>query len=124
MKKTPIKILVVDDEPDLHPILRARLGKDGFAVLDAYGGEQALRLVDEHHPELVIIDVVMPGMNGFEVCKAIKKVYPQMRVIIYTAKVDAVDAGKAKEAGAELFTVKTQSLTLLLASIRRILEPK
>ena len=111
---------LVDDEPDLHPILQSRLKQEGFETLNAFNGETALQLVRDEHPDAVIVDVVLPGMNGFEVCRKIKQEFPEIKVIVYTAKVDAVDAGKAKESGADLFTVKTNSLVLLLASIKRI----
>jgi len=126
MDNVPKKILVVDDEPDLHSVLKVRLEDSGFAVRHAYNGEDALTLIRQDPPDLLIIDVVMPGLNGFEVCQRVKREHPNLKVIIYTAKVDAVDSGRAKEAGAELFTVKTGSLVLLLAAIKRILnvEPK
>ncbi len=116
------KILIVDDEPDLHSILRARLEKEGFLVLDAYQGDEAIRLSEQENPDAVIVDVIMPGMNGFEVCRQLKAQNPRTKVIVYTAKIDGVDAGKAQEVGADLFTVKTNSLVLLLASIKRILS--
>lgn len=121
MNEPKKKILIVDDEPDLHAILRLRLELEGFEVFDAYQGEEALRLFQQEQPDGVIVDVIMPGMNGFEVCKQIKAKNPAAKVIVYTAKIDGVDAGQAKEAGADLFTVKTNNLVLLLASIKRIL---
>ena len=121
MSISPKKILVVDDEPDLHAILRLRLELEGFQVFDAYEGEEALRIFQQEQPDGVIVDVIMPGMNGFEVCKAIKAMSSTVKVIVYTAKIDGVDAGKAKEAGADLFTVKTNNLVLLLASIKRLI---
>ena len=122
MEVTQKKILIVDDEPDFHSVLRARMEREGFEVFDAYEGQEALRLVKEVKPDVAIIDVIMPGMNGFEVCKIIKAERPDLKIIIYTAKIDGVDAGKAKEVGADLFTVTTSSLVLLLASIKRIMS--
>jgi two-component system OmpR family response regulator len=122
MEAAKSKILIVDDEPDFHSVVRMRLEKDGFQVFDAYDGEEALRLARQETIDIVIVDVIMPGMNGFEVCQKIKNERPNTKVIVYTAKIDGVDAGKAREVGADLFTVKTSSLVLLLASIKRLIN--
>jgi DNA-binding response OmpR family regulator len=124
MEGTKRTILIVDDEPDLHEVLRTRLEKEGFIVHDAFEGVTALRLTQEVNPDVVIIDVMMPGMDGFEVCQRIKTLHPQAKIIVYTAKIEGVNAGRAIAAGADLFSIKTQGLVLLLSSIRRLLGPK
>ncbi len=122
MAQTRKKILIVDDEPDMHALLKVRLEQDGYDVLGAYRGAEVINIVKKERPDAVIVDVVMPGMTGFDVCQQVKKENPATKVIIYTAKVEGVDAGRAKEVGADLFTVKTNSLVLLMASIKRVLE--
>lgn len=124
MAPPPKTVLVVDHELDLHEVLRARLEKEGFTLYDAYEGETALRLAEQVKPDVVMIDVRMPGMDGFEVCQRVRQIHPRAKIIIYTAKVDGVDSNRAKMAGADLFTIKTQGLVLLVSSIRRLLESK
>ncbi len=121
MTPTAKKILIVDDGLELHKLLRIRLEYEGYSVEDAFNGDEALSLLTKTKPDAVIIDVLMPGMDGFEVCRRIKRESPRTKVIVYTAKMEGVDAGKAKEAGADLFTVKTNSFVLLLAAVERIL---
>ncbi|MCP4650834.1 MAG: response regulator [PVC group bacterium] len=67
------KILVVDDEHDMVTILKARLEKRGFAVVSAYDGAEGLEKIDEENPDLIILDIIMPKMDGYTVIKELKK---------------------------------------------------
>jgi len=116
MKK---KILVVDDEPDILQVITFRLDKAGYAVAGVSNGEEALRMVGEDRPDLILLDVMMPGLDGFEVCRRIKEKTPGQKIIIYTAKVDGVNAAKARASGADDFTVKTADLKHILDAIRK-----
>jgi len=67
-----IKILVIDDDPDVHTLVRKILEPKSYDVVCAYNGEEGLRKVVEERPDLIILDVIMPGKHGFEVCKELK----------------------------------------------------
>lgn len=118
------KILLVDDEQDILQVISFRLEKADYKVIVASSGEEALVMVDQEKPDVILLDVMMPGMDGFEVCKKIKSKSPSQKIIIYTAKVDGVNAAKARESGANDFTVKTTDLKYILESIRKMIEFK
>lgn len=115
------KILLVDDEPDILQVMDFQLSKAGYTVVCAPNGEDALGLMDQEQPDMVLLDVMMPGIDGFEVCRQIKENKPSRKVIIYTAKVDGVNAARAKESGADDFTVKTADLKYILEAISRLI---
>jgi len=112
------KILIVDDEPDILKTMKFRLKKEGFDVTTAEKGEDALKAVSAHRPDLVLLDVMLPDINGFDICTKIKSEFPSIKVIIFTGKVEAVDATKARIAGADRFTAKTQNFSSIIESIR------
>ena len=89
MKQKKGKILVVDDEPDIVLILGEFLSREGFRVLTAHKGEQAVEKVKEFPIDLILLDIAMPEMNGIETLKEIKKVKPEINVIMITAYKDA-----------------------------------
>ncbi|MEW5895538.1 MAG: response regulator [Candidatus Omnitrophota bacterium] len=115
-----IKVLLVDDEPDILYVISFRLGKAGFDVITAANGADALAVVDKEEPDVVLLDVMMPGMDGFEVCKEMKKNHAKLKIIIYTAKVDGVNTAKARECKADDFTVKTADLKYIFESINQL----
>lgn len=117
-----IKILLVDDEPDIQQILSARLENVGYQAVSAENGEEALLLAKKDNPDVVLLDVMMPGMDGFEVCERLKQDDSQSKVVIYTAKMDGVDAARARQVGADDFTVKTSDFKYLLETIEKVLN--
>ncbi len=116
------KILLVDDEPDILQVLSFRLSKAGYDTVAASNGNDALQMMEDFHPDLVLLDVMMPGMDGFETCTRMKKSHPQSRVVIYTAKIDGINAARARESGADDFTVKTTDLKYILESISHLMD--
>lgn len=105
------KILIVDDEPHIRLLLRQTLEDledEGTELLVAEDGEQALALVREERPELVFLDVMMPRMNGYDVCQAIKRrlELSDVYVVLLTAKGQEVDKIKGKEVGADVYMTK------------------
>jgi len=116
------KILLVDDEQDILQVIGFRLEKAGYDVVLALNGDDALWMLEKENPDLILLDVMMPGKDGFEICREIKKGDPERRIIIYTAKVDGVNAAKARECGADDFTVKTADLKYILESINKSLS--
>ncbi|MCP5099565.1 MAG: response regulator [Chloroflexi bacterium] len=97
IKHTPNKILVVDDEASLVQLCKLILEHAGFEVRGAYNGNQALHLITEDVPDLIILDMMMPGMDGIEVCKRIRTQYSQRHpyIVIYTAD----DSEKTRQSG-------------------------
>ncbi len=84
MVKLPIDILMVDDEKDFVEMLSMRLTDEGHRVQPAYNGEEALKALDEMEPDVVLLDIKMPGMDGIEVLKNIKSKHPIVEVILLT----------------------------------------
>jgi DNA-binding response OmpR family regulator len=68
-----VKILIVDDEPDIHFILKSALKKEGYDIVETYGGNECLTKIDKETPDLVLLDINMPDIDGWEVCKKIKE---------------------------------------------------
>ena len=98
------KILVVDDEEHIRKILKFKLEKHGYYVITADNGEVALKMVRRENPDLIILDLMMPKMDGFEVCRRIRKNFQtaQIPIIMLTAKSDMVD--KIKGLGVTIVT--------------------
>ena len=120
---TKKRILVVDDEMYIVNILDFTLATEGLEVVSAANGEEALRKAIERTPDLVILDVMMPKIDGFEVCRALKakEETKDVPVILLTAKDRDADKEKGKEAGADLYVTKPFSPTRLLEDVRGLL---
>lgn len=84
------KILVVDDEKPIADIVKFNLNKEGFDVYCAYDGDEALELVEEVQPDLILLDIMLPGRDGIEVCREVRKKY-DMPIIMVTAKDSEID---------------------------------
>ena len=119
-----MKILVVDDEKDIVDLIAYNLEKEGFAVLKAYDGEEALELVGLEKPRLVILDLMLPGIQGLEVCKFIRK-NPEtasLPIIMLTAKGEEIDKILGLEMGADDYITKPFSVRELTARVRAVLR--
>ncbi|CAI8881518.1 putative transcriptional regulatory protein TcrX [Brevibacillus sp. IT-7CA2] len=112
-----IKILLVDDEPTILQFLEMGLENEGFQVLTAQDGMTAVTMVKEHQPHIVILDVMMPGMDGFEVCRMLKKIQ-NVATIMLTAREDVEDRVKGLTLGADDYMIKPFSFEELLARIQ------
>ena len=111
-----IKILVVDDEPNILQFLEIGLQNEGFEVRTAQDGISALNHIKQFQPHVVILDVMMPGMDGFEVCRMLKKT-ENVAVIMLTARDEVDDRVKGLNLGADDYMVKPFSFEELLARI-------
>jgi two-component system OmpR family response regulator/two-component system alkaline phosphatase synthesis response regulator PhoP len=113
-------ILIVDDEEPIQELLKFNLEKEGYTVLVAYDGPSALRIVEEKRPDLVILDVMLPGMDGMEVCNQLRQnsISRDIPVIMLTAKVEEIDKVLGLELGADDYLTKPFSPRELLARIR------
>jgi len=118
------KILIVDDEQDIVELLSYNLQKEGFSIVKAYDGEAALVLVRSEKPDLMILDLMLPKMNGLDVCKAIRR-NPEtvnLPIIMLTAKGDEIDKIIGLEVGADDYITKPFSIKELIARVRAILR--
>lgn len=111
-----IKILVVDDEPNILQFLELGLQNEGFQVQTAQDGISAITMLKQFQPHVVILDVMMPGMDGFEVCRMLKKT-ENVAIIMLTAKDEVDDRVKGLTIGADDYMVKPFSFEELLARI-------
>jgi len=122
--KVKKKILVVDDEKDIVDILKYNLEKEHeFEVLTAYNGKEALELV-ENHPDLILLDIMMPELNGFEVCKQLKQnpATSKIPVIFLTAKENEIDEILGLELGADDYIHKPLSPRNVIARVKSVIR--
>lgn len=117
-------VLVVDDEPDILELVRYNLEKDGFAVTCVASGEAALATARTRLPDLVLLDLMLPGVDGLEVCRQLKAdpLTRQIPIIMFTAKSDETDIVAGLELGAADYVTKPFSPRVLLARVRAVLR--
>jgi len=116
-----IQILVVDDEDRYIRLMEANLVSEGYDVIKANNGQTAVDTVGAQRPDLVLLDVMMPGLNGFEACERIRE-FSSVPIIMVTAKGDERDRVKGLDIGADDYIVKPYSATELLARVRAVLR--
>jgi two-component system KDP operon response regulator KdpE len=114
-------ILVVDDEPQIRRVMRTTLSSNGYAVIEAKSGEEALEALRKEHPELILLDVNMPGIGGLEACREIRD-QSDVAIIMLTVRNTEHDKVLALDAGADDYVVKPFSIEELLARIRAALR--
>ena len=117
------KILIVDDEPNIVASLEFLLGRGGYDVRVARNGEEALVEADRFLPELVLLDVMMPKLNGYEVCQRIRQ-GPRgrdVKIVMLTARGRDVDVQKGLALGADLFVTKPFSTKELVQRVKELL---
>lgn len=119
-------VLVVEDEEDLRNVLKYNLEREGYRVSVADSGEKALELVRREVPDLVLLDLMLPGMNGLEVCRVLKSQEEsrQIPVVMVTAKGEEADIVVGLELGADDYVTKPFSPRVLLARIGAVLRRK
>jgi len=122
----PVDIVIADDSPVQLETLRYELEKKGHRVRSGQNGEQALELIRAAPPDLVISDVIMPVMNGYELCREIRKnpAYERIPVILLTALTDTQDVALALESGADSFITKPFNSDYLASQILQVLSPE
>ena len=113
-KKT---ILVVDDEKAIRQLLKINLEKEGYNILEASGGVEAIQIVSEQKPNLILLDVMLPGMDGLSICKRIKNMI-NIPIIMVTAKDSEIDKILGLEIGADDYITKPFSIRELIARVK------
>ena len=124
--RTPARILIVDDNAANVDILRARLAAHGYEILTAADGEEALAAIHEHLPDLVLLDVMMPKLDGIEVCRRVRgdAKLPFIPIVMVTAKSDSKDVVAALEAGGDEYLTKPVDQGALVARVKSMLRIK
>jgi two-component system, OmpR family, KDP operon response regulator KdpE len=115
------KILIVDDEPGLRDLVRINLEHEGFAVVQAENGRLGLEAVHEELPDLVILDVMMPEMDGWETCEKLRE-FSQVPVLMLTARVQSQDIVTGLNSGADDYLLKPFNMDELMARVRALLR--
>jgi DNA-binding response OmpR family regulator len=121
MVGTSLLVLVVDDEPAMVGAISALVGRAGHRVVTAYDGNTALRRFEEERPDLVLLDLAMPGLDGVEVCRAIRRI-SQTPIIVLTGESDERAKVEALDTGADDYVVKPFGKQELLARIRAVIR--
>ena len=112
------KVLIVEDEQNIVDILSFNLGRDGYDTLEAYDGPTGLQLALEQNPDLVLLDLMLPGMDGFDVCKKIRESGSAIPIIMLTAREEETDKVLGLELGADDYITKPFSMRELLARVK------
>jgi DNA-binding response OmpR family regulator len=118
------KILIADDEPNIVAALEFLLQRSGYEVLLARDGDEALKQVEQHLPDLVLLDVMMPLKSGYEVCQRMRErvAWRPIKIIMLSAKGREAEVNKGLSLGANLYVTKPWSNKDLLAKIEQLLE--
>jgi len=115
------KIVLVDDEPEILTLVRDYLSREGFTVLTAVNGNDGMELIEQEKPDLVLLDWMLPGMSGLEMCKHLRET-STIPIIMLTAKSEEIDRVLGLEFGADDYIVKPFSLRELAARIKTVLR--
>jgi two-component system alkaline phosphatase synthesis response regulator PhoP len=121
MNDTTQKILIVDDEPQILKVLQAYLNKEGYQVVSAMDGKQALEVFSRENPTFVILDLNLPHLDGLEVCREIRR-NSAVPILMLTARVEEVDKLIGLELGADDYVVKPFSPREVVARVKTILK--
>lgn len=123
MQKKTHKILLVDDDPNILISLEFLMRKNGFDVLIARNGTEAMELLNENVPDLTLLDIMMPDVDGYEICRHIKtsKKLKHSKVMFLSAKTREADVRKGYELGADLYVTKPFSTKDLVKKVEELL---
>ena len=118
------QVLIADDEPNIVTALEFLLQRNGYEVRIARNGDEALKLIEQNLPDLVLLDVMMPLRSGYEVCQAVRarEDWRHIKIVVLTAKGREADANKGLALGADLYITKPFSNRDLIAKINGLLD--
>ena len=124
MKKSKIKILLVDDEPDILEILEFNLSNEGYQIFTAENGKDALKIADKHLPHLIILDVMMPVMDGIETCERLRmdKRFKNTIIMFLSARGEDYSHVAAFESGADDYVTKPVKPRILNSKVKAMLR--
>lgn len=115
-------VLIVEDDAELAVVVERRLAESGYHVRLAESGPEALALIEERVPDVVLLDIMLPGMDGLEVCRRLRASHPLLYIIMTTARSDEMDRVVGLEVGADDYVTKPFSLSELVARVRAALR--
>lgn len=120
------KILVVEDEAMLSEMIKMRLEKNGYEVISAFDGVQALEMARQQNPGLIILDLMLPKIDGYKVCRMLKfdDKYKKIPIIVFTARVQESDKKLGEQVGADAYITKPFDPETLLSKIKELLIQK
>ena len=118
------KILVVEDEPDFSKAIRILLEANGFDVVSAFSGKEGLAMAKNVSPDLIILDVMLPEIDGYKICRLLKfdERYKKIPVVMLTARAQEEDKILGKQTGADAYLVKSEKPEVLIALIQTMLQ--
>lgn len=122
MSEDKVKVLVVEDEESIRKFISINLKRSGFEVLEAETGEKGLDMASVYRPEVMVLDVMLPGIDGFQVCARLREEMPELIIIMLTARGQDVDKITGLEIGADDYMVKPFNPRELTARIRSVLR--
>ena len=111
-------VLIVEDEQNIVDILAFNLSRDGYDTMEAYDGVTGLQLALEHNPDPILLDLMLPGMNGFEVCRKVRESGSSTPILMLTAREEEADKVMGLELGADDYITKPFSMRELLARVK------
>ncbi len=116
------RIMVVDDDPKIRTVVRRGLAFEGYRVVEAASGEEALEKSREHLPDLIVLDIMLPGIDGLEVTRRLRSSGDEVAILMLTARDEVRDRVKGLETGADDYLVKPFSFEELLARVHALLR--
>ena len=126
VERSKVKLLIADDDMEILRIMRKRLSKRGYQLLEASNGEEALQTALQDHPNLIVLDVMMPRLNGWEVCKYLRDrdAYANIGIVMLTAIGPKLNELTSPLYGADEYLDKPFDLTTLEEAIERVLKER
>jgi DNA-binding response OmpR family regulator len=120
----PKKVLIVDDEPGIIVALQFLMEQNGYATMVAFSGEEAMEAVAKHHPDLMLLDIMLPVVDGFEVCQRVRENpnWNNIRIVLVTALGNEANVTKGLDLGADAYVTKPFSNADLVAKVKELLE--
>lgn len=117
------KVLIVDDEPSIIVALQFLMEQNGYETLVAFSGEEAMETIARHRPDLILLDIMLPVVDGFEVCQRVreKAEWKDMRIVLVTALGSEANAAKGLALGADAYITKPFANADLLAKVKELL---
>jgi DNA-binding response OmpR family regulator len=122
MNDSGVKVLVVEDEPSIRKFIAINLKRSGFTVIEAESGEQGIEMAIAYKPDVLVLDVMLPGADGFQVCGKLREKMPELIIIMLTARGQDIDKITGLEIGADDYMVKPFNPRELVARIRTVLR--
>jgi DNA-binding response OmpR family regulator len=120
----PATILIVDDEPSIVVPIEFLMNQNGYHVLVAESGEEAIELISKHKPDLILLDIMLPGIDGFEVCEIIRlsPEWKDIKIIFLTARGREMDIAKGLGLGADAYITKPFSNSAIVQRVKELLK--